>query len=315
MRRLIDADLIVEADGGWTATAEIADVDIPDTVQGVLAARIDLLPPDVKRAAQFAAVVGRVFWPGAVAGLLDEDADRVEQLIDELERRDLAVGSLTSVMAGQRELTFKHILTRDVAYESLPRRSRPHAHQRVAEWIEQIYGDRRLEVAELLAHHYSLSGDREKARAYSLEAARRDLGRLSLDQAVAFAARAAELSDAPGDRAAALAVEGDAHYQLADGDRAYPCWSEAVQLLEHTPGADRALLATVCGRLGMMLTRASGLIPNRRVPVEEARHYVDLGFEALDGAENATTIDLLMAEGGWKYGFPDPPPTPKNSIA
>ena len=90
---------------------------------------------------------------------------------------------LTSAMAGERELIFKHILTRDVAYESLPRRDRPQAHARVAEWIERMFGDRRLEVAELLAHHFDLAGDRDRARRYALDAARRDLGRLALDQA------------------------------------------------------------------------------------------------------------------------------------
>ena len=59
---------------------------------------------------------------------------------------------LDSAMAGERELIFKHILTRDVAYESLPRRDRREAHE-VAGWIERAFGERRLEVAELLAHH------------------------------------------------------------------------------------------------------------------------------------------------------------------
>ena len=108
---------------------------------------------------------------------------------------------LTSSMAGQRELIFKHILTRDVAYESLPRRDRPQAHEKVAGWIERMFGERRLEVAELLAHHYDLAGRRDLAYRYGLDAARRDLSRLALDQALTFGGRAAELAPAPADRA------------------------------------------------------------------------------------------------------------------
>ena len=73
LRRLIDERLIVHEDGRWRAVAGIDDVEMPDTVQGVLAARIDLLRPAEKRVLQAAAVVGRVFWPGAVAGLLNGD--------------------------------------------------------------------------------------------------------------------------------------------------------------------------------------------------------------------------------------------------
>ena len=94
VRRLIDERLIVHESGRWRAASGIEHVPIPDTVQGVLAARIDLLPPDEKRAVQSAAVVGRVFWPGAVAGLLNGEAERVEELLDGLERRDLVLSRI-----------------------------------------------------------------------------------------------------------------------------------------------------------------------------------------------------------------------------
>ena len=84
LRRLIDDRLIVHESGGWRAVEGIEQVTLPDTVQGVLAARIDLLPPAEKRAVQAAAVVGRVFWTGAAAGLLNGDADQVEDTLDEL---------------------------------------------------------------------------------------------------------------------------------------------------------------------------------------------------------------------------------------
>jgi class 3 adenylate cyclase/tetratricopeptide (TPR) repeat protein len=307
VRRLIDERLIIHDDGRWRALAGIDDVDIPDTVQGVLAARIDLLPAAEKRVVQSAAVVGRVFWPGAVAGLVNGDAEDVETLLDGLERRDLVLTRLTSAMAGERELIFKHILTRDVAYESLPRRDRPQAHQKVAEWIEQMFGERRLEVAELLAHHYDLAGCRALAYGYALDAARRDLSRLALDQALMLAGRAAELAETPAERAQALAVTGEARYQLAEGDAAYVVWREAADLLDAEPDADPAILAAVCGRMSMLATRAPGLMPNTRVSPDKCRRYLDIGLAAAGEDDSESLVDLLMAEAAWAFAYPDLP--------
>ena len=311
LRRLIDERLIVHESGRWRAAQGIEQVALPDTIQAVLAARIDLLPPAEKRAVQAAAVVGRTFWPGAVAGLLNGDAEQVEETLESLERRDLVLSRIGSAMAGERELIFKHILTRDVAYESLPRRDRPAAHARVGEWIEATFGERRGEVAELLAHHFDLAGDRPRAQRYALEAAGRDLARLALDQATAFATRAAELADHGRDRAAALIVIGEIAYQRADGDAAYRAWREAVELLEADPDAERAAVATVCGRLALMITRAPGLMPQTRATPEETRRYLELGVAAVGDQETVALVELLLAEGGWAFGFPDPPPSPE----
>ena len=122
LRRLIDEERIVRDGGRWRATDELMQLELPDTVQGVLAARIDLLEPSTKRTLQQASVVGRVFWKGAVAALVDDHV--VEPDLRRLEERELVAARFTSSMAGEDELAFSHILTRDVAYESLPRRDR-----------------------------------------------------------------------------------------------------------------------------------------------------------------------------------------------
>ncbi|MDQ4006142.1 MAG: AAA family ATPase, partial [Actinomycetota bacterium] len=154
VRQLIDEGRIVHTEGRWKAREDVAEVVIPDTVQGVLSARIDLLSPDQKRAVQRAAVVGRVFWAGPVGRLLNGAADRVDELLRDLEDRELVMSRIQSTLAGDREFIFKHILTRDVAYESLPRRDRGAAHATIARWLEDVVGGRRREFSELLAHHY-----------------------------------------------------------------------------------------------------------------------------------------------------------------
>ena len=128
------------------ATGRLSEVRIPDSVHGVIAARIDLLEASERDALRRCSVVGRVFWPLAV----DVDEDEIAPL----SRRGLVSPRPRSVMAGLREFAFKHALTRDVAYSSLPRAERRDLHRRVAEWIQRVAPDRDAETAELAAYHY-----------------------------------------------------------------------------------------------------------------------------------------------------------------
>ncbi|HEY6566510.1 MAG TPA: adenylate/guanylate cyclase domain-containing protein, partial [Actinomycetota bacterium] len=153
VRHLIDEGAIEEVGGRWTARSSLASIAIPDTVQGVLAARIDLLERDDRRALEYAAVVGRVFWQPPVARLLNGSGDRLSEMLDRLQDRDLVRSRVGSAISGETEFIFKHVLTRDVAYERLPRADRARAHATVAEWIETTAAGR-ADFAELLCYHF-----------------------------------------------------------------------------------------------------------------------------------------------------------------
>ena len=209
VRRLIDERLIVRVDERWRVQRELIDVEIPETVQGVILARIDLLSPAERRALQEAAVVGRVFWSSAV-GRLVGTADPGE-ILHTLCLRELIAERLSSTISGETEYVFKHILTRDVAYESLPRRERAQAHVKVAAWIEDMTGMRSAELTEVLAHHYdvafSLSQSDElrvSARRNYLLASQRALRQFALAQAEYLGKQAVRLSArGPGARGSA----------------------------------------------------------------------------------------------------------------
>ena len=162
LRRLIDSGHIVRVDDRWQAGPGIEKIDIPDSVQAVLAARIDLLDPQDKRVLQAAAVVGRAFWLDPLTLLVGADTD-VEASLRRLEERELVLPRVGSSLSGRTEWSFKHILTRDVAYASLPRRGRATAHAVVGHWLERTAGERAGEFGELLAHHFgaAVSLDRE----------------------------------------------------------------------------------------------------------------------------------------------------------
>jgi class 3 adenylate cyclase/tetratricopeptide (TPR) repeat protein len=124
------------------------DASLPETVQGIIAARLDVLERDEKKLLQDAAVLGRVFWVGGLA----RERYEAEAALHRLERREFVQRERRSSVANETEYAFRHALVREVAYEQIPRAQRGGKHRRVAEWLETL--GRSEDFAELLAHHY-----------------------------------------------------------------------------------------------------------------------------------------------------------------
>ena len=143
---LIDRGVLQRQNGGWTCKELPEGFAVPDTVQAVLAARIDLLPAAEKAALQAAAVIGRVFWTGPIYELVGGAPD-----FDLLAERDFVRRRPGSSLSGEREYAIKHALTREVAYASLPKARRARLHAAFAGWLERS-GEGNDEHAALLAH-------------------------------------------------------------------------------------------------------------------------------------------------------------------
>src|SRR3954470_7358323 len=131
-----------------------ADDALPETVQGIVAARLDALSPEDKALIQDAAVLGKVFWSGALAAMTGLQRWTVEESLHRLERKEFVRRERRSSVATETEYAFRHVLVRDVAYGQVPRADRAEKHRRAAEWIEALSSDRE-DRAEMLAHHYS----------------------------------------------------------------------------------------------------------------------------------------------------------------
>ena len=158
MQSWIDRGVLHRSENGSTAVDLPRRVDVPETVQAVIAARIDLLPALEKRALQAASVVGRTFWEGAVRELLAAATPRFGLL----EERDFVRRRRRSALEPEREYLFKHELTREVAYRSLPAPRRARLHASFAEWLERRDAGSGRHAA-LLAHHYAQAVDAESA--------------------------------------------------------------------------------------------------------------------------------------------------------
>ena len=152
LRMLIDGGHVARRDGRFSATGTLDDLVVPETLHGLIAARLDRLPPPVKRALQHGAIVGKVFWPEAVAALGTGDGP-VEDLLVEAARRDLANELDERGLGGGRAWSFKHILIRDVAYGALPKVERSRAHDVFGRWLERAAAERLAEYADIVAYH------------------------------------------------------------------------------------------------------------------------------------------------------------------
>ena len=238
---------------------------LPETVQGLIAARLDLLEPGEKRLLQDAAVVGKSFWLGPLAILTGRRADELERALHALERREFVRRERASVVAGDREYSFRHVLVRDVAYAQIPRAERVEGHLRTAAWIDGL--GRPEDHAEMLAHHY--------LQALELGAA------TGMDVSAVGAQAQAALTDA-GDRAAALHahVAAERYYQAA------------LELLaEGDPRRNRLLLKVGRGRW----------LIGEPAAVELIREAAD-GFRAGGDAEGAGEAETRLAEALWLAG-------------
>jgi tetratricopeptide (TPR) repeat protein len=150
--------------------ASDAEIPLPETLQAVIASRLDTLSVPHKRLLQDASIVGRVFWSGALATVGGVDEPDVLKGLNQLSGKELVRPARTSSMSEQAEYSFWHALVRDVAYEQIPRVARAAKHVAVAEWIQDIVGDRLTNFAEILAHHHReamelflASGSRDQA--------------------------------------------------------------------------------------------------------------------------------------------------------
>ncbi|HEX2267398.1 MAG TPA: adenylate/guanylate cyclase domain-containing protein, partial [Actinomycetota bacterium] len=141
-----------------TAPAERGDVAaarLPDSIQAIIAARLDTLSPERKTLLQDASVLGSTFWSGALAFMGAVDEDTVRGGLHELTRKELVRPSRSSSMKDQSEFSFWHFLIADVAYMQIPRVARGRKHRKAAEWTERVAGERVADYAEVLAYHYS----------------------------------------------------------------------------------------------------------------------------------------------------------------
>ena len=161
-RSLVESGVLHPATVEYVLTTSAQALELPTTVQGVLLARIDRLPEDLKEVLQAASAIGRVFGYPLLAQVL-QDGMPLEQRLQRLEALEFIY---PTSQAPQQEYSFKHVLTQEAVYGTLLRPKRTAYHARIGQALETLSLDHLEECYELLAYHYTRSPKTEKAVHY-----------------------------------------------------------------------------------------------------------------------------------------------------
>jgi predicted ATPase len=179
-----------EAAAGWVATEPTLTLQLPPTVQGILAARIDRLTPDEKALLQQLAVIGRQFPLSLIRQVIAQSEADLYGLLASLQHKEFLY---EQPAFPESEYLFKHALTQDVAYNSMLVERRKSLHEQTGQAIEQLYKDKLEEHYDELAHHYQRSGNTEKAIEYLQKAGQKAVQQSIYAEAVLLFTKALEL--------------------------------------------------------------------------------------------------------------------------
>jgi len=278
----------------------ISGESIPETVNDVILTRLDRLPPEEKRVLRLAAVIGPSFDLQALYALAGGGMDplRVDAALAGLSQ----LGFTREQAREPRSYAFSHVLTREVAYETLPYAQRRHLHRRVGQRIEQQEAARLDAVCELLLHHYELAADTAKVVRYAAMSGDRALAMFAVAEGLDYYQRS--LSALPalgkgfeGDRSLLLERLGDC---LDTGGRHREAAEKFVSALDEwrswrrrprlvvAEGGVRVRDAALCRKVGASLERSSDY--------DEALRWLDEALSVLPGRSGRVGAQICASK-------------------
>ncbi len=309
---LVESGVLERRNGTWAVHELPTDFSVPDSVQALLAARVDRLPAPEKAALQAASVVGRVFWTQPVMHLVGGD----EPDFDLLEERDFIRRRAGLEYPGEREYAIKHALTREVAYASIPKSRRGRLHARLADWLDE--GDQTGdEHAALLAYHYAeavrpedadlvwagSSEEHERVRREAVRWLRRAgelaAGRYELDESLELLTKAVELEHDARERALLWREIGRVQALRYDGEGFWKAMGCALD-----GPLERSEIADVYSLLAFQTSIRSGMwvVRPERARIED---WVDRALEHADSVSVERTRALLARANADPGDVPD----------
>jgi class 3 adenylate cyclase/tetratricopeptide (TPR) repeat protein len=278
VRMLLDRGLVAEQGNRYVVTGDVADLEVPETLQALAAARLDNLSADERALLQDASVIGQSFTPATVTAVVDRPAAEVQGLLDGLVAKQV-LAFIDDARSGERgQYAFLQALLCQVALGTLSRRDRKARHLAVARHLHELWGDGAGEIAEVLASHYlaAVEADPGADDAASIRDSAcetlEEAGNRALSLALGLEARrhferAAELAVDPAVRGRLLREAGLAAQQSAELEDAVRLLSAARSLFDQA-GLEREV-ARIDGLMGYAL-RLMGRFDEAVVRVEQA---------------------------------------------
>jgi ABC-type oligopeptide transport system substrate-binding subunit len=313
---LIEDEVIDRGDGVWTVSLErLAEVRVPPTLTAVLQARLDALTPEEKVVLQRASVVGREFWDQVVADMAADLAEQreVTARLGALRGRELVYRHERSAFADAEEYAFRHSVLRDVTYETVLLSARRRYHRHVARWLEGHAGERLAEYLGVIAAHYELAGEGERALDYLLRAGDRARGLGAFREAIGYYERAAALLRKGNDAdrtARTLMTLGLTYHNAFQFERARAAYEEGFSLWQRAAERQESILepAPSAFRAHAFLFPAVSLDPAHAPDTVSAAMITQLfsGLVSFDRAWNVVP-DVArtweVSDGGRRYVF------------
>jgi predicted ATPase/class 3 adenylate cyclase len=299
VRMLLDRGLLERQGDRFAVTGPVDVLEVPETLQALIAARLDGLPVEERGLLQNAAVAGKTFSADALVALSGMAAPEVDTILASLVRKEL-MSVQTDPRAPERgHYVFLQALVRKVAYETISLRERKRLHLALAGFLETSWGAEEEEVVEIVASHlleaYRAAPDAEdapaikdRARECLVRAGQRAASLAAMDEAQQYFERAAELASGPEARAKLLERAGAAAYAAGRGDRAITQFEQAMHLFEEEGMAHPA--ARVSARMAEILWE--------RGQIEKAIENMEASFAVLVEDEPDADLAMLAAQLG-----------------
>lgn len=310
---------------------------VPDTVQGVLAARVDLLNPVEKHILQHAAIIGRTFWLSLLQELARATThENLLVALHSLIQRDFIIeiekqaNAAHSPFPHDRTFSFKHILIRDVVYSNIPRARRSQEHGHIAAWLERVLGQERMHFVELLAYHYqqaylnwpsslglgaletnnsiALSRNelRQRAITYLLQAGDQAMRCYYTIRALQAYHDASELlTDDVDEQVMRVTMHkklGAAYAQRGNTDAAWQEYRKALQYAQADPSVSSDVLLSIYERLAELGTRWLSSF-DTPPDAQEIKGYIEAGLRLLpeqpEQPLKAERVAMLIYQAFW----------------
>ncbi|MGB2953785.1 MAG: adenylate/guanylate cyclase domain-containing protein [Gaiellaceae bacterium] len=297
VRMLLDRRLLVQEGSSYGLSGAVEALEVPETLQALIAARLDGLTAEERRLLEDASVLGKTFTKQALMALSGLDAEGLEPLVVSLTRKEVlgVQGDPRSPEHGQ--YGFLQDLVRHVAYETLSKRERRARHLAAAAYLDSAFSGEQEEVIEVIASHYldayqavpdadDAAEIREKARQLLGRAGERAASLAAAAEARRYFEQACSLTDEPLERASLLARAGEMAQRAADPDAARELLVESIAIYESEGETHTA--ARVSGRLGHIL----GFTGHR----DEALARMERAFDVISGDEPDEDLAMLAAQ-------------------
>jgi predicted ATPase/class 3 adenylate cyclase len=318
VRTLIDNRILISEERGvngttkrlWRATSASGDFAIPDNLQSLLAARMDRLEESTRGTLQLAAVIGRSFYH-RVLQAVDEASHELDKHLATLLRMELI---REAARVPEIEYAFRNPLTQEAVYKTILIKRRRAFHRRVGEAMESIYADRLDGLFGLLAHHFTLANEHEKAIEYYRKAAQQAVSLFAYEDAIQNLRGALELiEEGKQTETHMILLEelGDVYRLLRDIGQAIAIYHDSLHLWETQPDANRIIAVRLHRKIVQLATEAKwnvdlGTYQHVRELTLESLNELELSLSTLRYEPNAEVVRALatLSFEAWRSRMP-----------